>query len=102
MVSSAQSRASAPDGGGLTAAGADVIPRVTEYDRPPDGSLLFVEIVLPGANQPSPGELMDLIMLVNSRRRQERTLKDYRDFLVADHRVPAGLWGRASAARLSG
>ena len=44
---------------------------------PPDGTLLFVEIVLPGANQPSPGKLMDLIMLVNSSRRRERTLKEY-------------------------
>jgi len=44
--------------------------------------LLIVEIVLPGANQPSPGKLMDLIMLVNNPRRRERTLKEYRDLLA--------------------
>jgi hypothetical protein len=44
--------------------------------------LLIVEIVLPGANQPSPGKLMDLIMLVNRPSRWERTLKEYRDLLA--------------------
>jgi SAM-dependent methyltransferase len=48
----------------------------------PGGRLLIVEIVLPGANEPSPGKLTDLIMLVNSPRGQERTLDEYRDLLA--------------------
>ncbi len=50
--------------------------------------LVIVEIVLPGANEPSPGRLMDLIMLVNAPSGQERTLDEYRDLLArADFRL---------------
>jgi hypothetical protein len=44
--------------------------------------LVIVEIVLPGANEPSAGRLMDLIMLVNAPSGQERTLDEYRDLLA--------------------
>ena len=54
----------------------------------PGGRLLIVEMVLPAANQPSPGRLLDLIMLANSPRGQERTLDEYRDLLArADFRL---------------
>src|SRR5919204_217021 len=54
----------------------------------PGGRLLIVETVLPGRNEPSPGRLLDLIMLVNSPRGQERTLDEYRDLLArADFRL---------------
>ena len=52
------------------------------------GRLLIVETVLPGPNEPSPGRLLDLIMLANSPRGQERTLEEYRDLLArADFRL---------------
>lgn len=47
----------------------------------PGGRLLIVEMVLPGANQPSPGKMTDLIMLVNQRG-QERTQEEYRQLLA--------------------
>jgi SAM-dependent methyltransferase len=47
----------------------------------PGGRLVIVETVLPGANQPSPGTLTDLIMLA-SQRGQERTEAEYRDLLA--------------------
>jgi hypothetical protein len=47
-----------------------------------DSRLLIVEMVLPGANEPSPARLMDLIMLVNAPRGQERTLDEYGDLLA--------------------
>jgi hypothetical protein len=49
---------------------------------PPTGRLLIVEIILPPANQPSQGNLMDLIMLINSPHGQERTLEEYRKLLT--------------------
>ena len=48
----------------------------------PGGRLLIVEIVLPGPNEPSPGRLLDLIMLANAPRGQERTLEEYRELLA--------------------
>jgi hypothetical protein len=52
------------------------------------GRLLIVETVLPGPNEPSPGRLLDLIMLANSPRGQERMLEEYRDLLArADFRL---------------
>jgi SAM-dependent methyltransferase len=48
---------------------------------PPGGRLLIVETVLPGPNEPSPARLLDLIMLANAPRGQERTLQEYRDLL---------------------
>jgi hypothetical protein len=52
------------------------------------GRLLIVEIMLPAANEPSPGRLLDLIMLANSPSGQERTLDEYQDLLArADFRL---------------
>jgi predicted transcriptional regulator len=48
----------------------------------PLGRLLIVEIVLPGPNEPSTGRLLDLIMLANAPRGQERTLDEYQDLLA--------------------
>jgi SAM-dependent methyltransferase len=48
----------------------------------PEGRLLIVETVLPGANEPSPGRLLDLIMLANAPSGQERTLEEYQDLLA--------------------
>jgi SAM-dependent methyltransferase len=54
----------------------------------PAGRLLIVEMVLPGPNEPSPGRLLDLIMLANTPRGQERTIEEYRDLLGrADFRL---------------
>jgi hypothetical protein len=54
----------------------------------PGGRLLIVEKVLPGPNEPSPARLLDLIMLANAPRGQERTLQEYRDLLCgADYRL---------------
>ena len=54
----------------------------------PGGRLLIVETVLPGPNEPSPGRLLDLIMLANAPRGQERTLEEYRELLArADFRL---------------
>lgn len=47
----------------------------------PDARLAIVEMVLPGANQPSPGRLTDLIMLVHQRG-QERTEDEYGELLA--------------------
>jgi hypothetical protein len=47
----------------------------------PGGRLLVVEIVLPGANEPSPGKLFDLVMLTASQRGQERTAAEYQQLL---------------------
>jgi SAM-dependent methyltransferase len=48
---------------------------------PPHGRLLIVEMILPEPNKPSPGRLLDLIMLANSPSGRERTLEEYRDLL---------------------
>jgi cyclopropane fatty-acyl-phospholipid synthase-like methyltransferase len=48
---------------------------------PPRGRLLIVEMILPEPNIPSPGRLLDLIMLANSPSGCERTLEEYRDLL---------------------
>jgi SAM-dependent methyltransferase len=48
---------------------------------PTDSRLLIVEVVLPGPNQPSLGNLLDLMMLVGQRG-QERTIAQY-ETLVA-------------------
>lgn len=48
----------------------------------PEGRLLIVETVLPGANEPSLGRLLDLIMLANTPSGQERTLQEYQDLLA--------------------
>jgi SAM-dependent methyltransferase len=54
----------------------------------PGGRLLIVETVLPGRNEPSSGRLLDLIMLANTPRGQERTLEEYRELLArADFRL---------------
>jgi O-methyltransferase domain len=45
------------------------------------GRLLIVETILPGPNEPSSARLLDLIMLANTPRGQERTLDEYRDLL---------------------
>lgn len=47
----------------------------------PGGRLLIVEMVVAGANQPSPGKMMDLFMLAVAGG-EERTEADYRDLLA--------------------
>jgi SAM-dependent methyltransferase len=44
------------------------------------GKLLVIELVLPRANEPSPGRLMDLLMLIGCHGR-ERTAEEFRDLL---------------------
>ena len=52
-----------------------------------DGKLLLFEIVMPPGNEPSPGKLMDLLMLVGSYGR-ERTEEEFRSlFTVAGFRM---------------
>jgi SAM-dependent methyltransferase len=46
----------------------------------PGGRLLLVEMVLPGPNQPSPGRLLDLVMLTMAGG-QERTAAEYEELL---------------------
>src|SRR5262249_46149200 len=46
------------------------------------GRLLLVEFVLPPGNEPFPGKLMDLLMLVGGRGR-ERTAEEFRALLAA-------------------
>ncbi len=48
----------------------------------PSGKLLLVEIVMPSGNEPSPGKLMDLLMLVGSYGR-ERTEEEFRSLFSA-------------------
>jgi hypothetical protein len=47
----------------------------------PGARLFIVEMVLPGPNQPSPGRLLDLVMLVAQKGR-ERTESEYRALLA--------------------
>jgi len=47
-----------------------------------NGKLLLVEFVLPSANEPSPGWLMDLLMLIGCRG-HERTAEEFRALLDA-------------------
>lgn len=46
----------------------------------PNGRLLLVEMVLPSGNEPHPGKMLDMMMLVASGG-QERTEAEYRDLL---------------------
>ena len=46
------------------------------------GRVLLVELVLPPGNEPFPGKLMDLLMLVGGRGR-ERTVEEFRALFAA-------------------
>jgi O-methyltransferase domain/Dimerisation domain len=47
----------------------------------PDGRLLIIEMVLPEGNEPHPGKMLDLMMLVGPGG-QERTPPEYRELLA--------------------
>ncbi len=50
---------------------------------PENGKLLVVEDVIPSANQPSIGKLLDLEMLLMTSGGRERTETEFRELLAA-------------------